>query len=126
MRTLLLAFALASSPLLDGCDSGPGDAAKNWLGLSSATEKVIELLHKGTGWVLGKNQVKIEKNGEIREVEDGYRADFNITVTNGESTFSTTATGVPCDKNGVPTEESVDKLQEAVEDIKDKVKRLQK
>ncbi len=59
-------------------------------------------------------------------MEYGYRADFNITVTNGESTFSTTATAVPCDKNGISTEESVDKLQEAVEDIKDKVKRLQK
>lgn len=123
LASFLSAAVLAVS--LPSCDSSAGEAVKSWVGISSATETIIELIHEGTGWALRKNQVEIERTGDVIADGDGYKAQFEITVSNGDSTFSTTTSDVPCDKDGIPTEDSVTKLQEAVDDIKKKIKTLQ-
>ena len=67
--------------------------------------------------------------GDVRPAAGaGYDhvADFRIAVTKGGSSFETTARDVPCDTDGIPTEQAVTRLREAVEDIKAKIKRLQK
>ncbi len=101
-----------------------------WLGIPSAVNQVIVLLHDGTGWLLNKSQVSVKKASEVRapasDTEDEeWTADFHITVQFGGETFETTAKDVPCDRDGIPTEAAVDRLRAAVEDIKAKMKRLQ-
>jgi hypothetical protein len=69
----------------------------------------------------------VSKVGDLRKtgITAAAVADFKIVVTNGTNTFDTVAKDVPCDSNGIPTEESVDALKAAVENIKAKIKRLQ-
>jgi hypothetical protein len=129
----VLAVCFLNLAFLAGCDGGkssstPRPARTGWLGFSSTAQHIVEWLHEGTGWVLNKSQVSVVKEGEVRAVtgaSHSHVADFKITVTKGNNTFETTARDVPCDKDGIPTEESVTKLREAVEVIKDKIKRLQ-
>lgn len=123
LASILSAVVVVCS--LPSCDSSAGEAAKSWVGISSATETVIELIHEGTGWLLRKHQVEIERTGEVMTEGGDYVSQFEITVTNGDSTFATTISDVPCDKIGIPTKESVSKLQKAVEDIKKKIKDIQ-
>ncbi len=99
----------------------------DWDSIQSAVGFVVENLHYGTGWILNKSQVSVSKVGEVRGTDpDGYVADFRISVSKNENTFDTVAKNVPCDSFGIPTESSVGKLGEAVEDIKAKIKKFQK
>jgi hypothetical protein len=88
---------------------------------------VVEQVNEGTNWILNKGQVSIAKVGDVRAgaTAETFVADFSISVTNGTNSFETTAKGVPCDADGIPTEESITKLREAVEEIKAKIKKLQ-
>jgi hypothetical protein len=110
-----------------GGGSSSGGGGGGWLGIPSACKSVVEWVNEGTNWVLNKNQVSIAKVGEVRPVAstDTFIADFKIAVTNGTNSFETIAKEVSCDKDGIPTENSLTKLREAVEDIKAKIKRLQ-
>ena len=108
--------------------SGPPSIGSSWLGLPSAVNQIIIVLYEGTGWLLNKSEVSVKKVGDIR-AREGRRpqfvADFRISVHLGDETFETTATDIPCDELGIPTEASIDQLREAVESIKTKMKRLQ-
>jgi hypothetical protein len=97
------------------------------MGIPSVTKDVIEWINASTNWVLNKNQVSVSKVSDVRpsSTADSGVADFKIVVTNGLNTFDTVAKDVPCDANGIPTEESVDVMRTAVEDIKSKIRRLQ-
>lgn len=97
------------------------------MGISSAVNQVVIAIHDGTGWLLNKSEVSVKKSGEVRAI-DGQEsvADFQIAVRYGGESFETTAKDVPCDKDGIPTESSIDRIRTAVEDIKAKMKRLQK
>lgn len=113
-----------SSPSLSTAPSKTGD----WLGYASVVDDVVGFVHDGTGWLLNKNQVEVEKQSEIRKSansKEGYIADYSITVSNGDNSFSTVAKDVPCDRDGIPTESSIERIRMAVEDIKAKIKRLQ-
>ena len=129
-RTVLLGTCLFLP--IAGCgDSSGGVAptpAKAWLGIPSAVSHVITFLHDSTGWLLNKSDVSIKLQGEVRELEGAgqFVGDFRIAVKLGEEAFETTATDVPCDDFGIPTEQSVKRLREAVEEIKVKMKQLQK
>jgi hypothetical protein len=116
--------------LLAGCgDKGGGTpsthsngtskagGASSWLGIPSALKYVTEAIHDTTGWVLNKNHVSIVKVSDVRGegTSADYAADFKISVTNGTESFETTAKDMPCDKNGIPVEKSVEELREAVE-----------
>lgn len=137
MWRTLIAVALLSLTCLAGCDNGtaPTPSAKpvtsvprsNWLGLPSAVNQVVHLLHEGTGWILNKSQVDVSKVGGVRKgaKADSHLADFQVKVTKGDQSFETTIRDVPCDGDGIPTEEAVTKLREAVENIKAKIRRLQ-
>jgi hypothetical protein len=116
---------LLAAVLLTGCDGKSGGTA--WLGTASACKQVVEMVNEGTNWVLNKNQVSVVKVSDVRPSSSTGRfvADFKIGVTNGTNSFETVAKEVPCDKDGIPTEESVGRLREAVEEIKAKIKRLQ-
>lgn len=97
-----------------------------WLGIPSAVNQIVVLLHEGTGWLLNKSDVAVKKVSDVEAAaSDTMQADFQITVRIGGETFETTAKDVPCDKDGIPTEAAVDRLRTAVEDIKTKLKRLQ-
>jgi hypothetical protein len=111
--------------LFTGCGGTGGGSG--WLGIPSACKCVAELLNEGTNWVLNKNQVSVVKVGDVRPSSGtaSFIADFKIGVTNGTNSFETVAKNVPCDKDGIPTEDSVTKLREAVREIKAKIKRLQ-
>ena len=61
----------------------------------------------------------------VRQQGEGFVADYRISVEYVDESFATTATEVPCDDLGIPTEESVERLREAVEKIKEKMQRLQ-
>lgn len=104
-----------------------GGSASLWMGIPSVTKDVIEWINASTNWVLNKNQVSVSKVSDVRpgSDDDSTVADFKIVVTNGLNTFDTVAKSVPCDANGIPTEESVDAIRTAVEDIKAKIRRLQ-
>ena len=98
------------------------------MGIPSAVNSVIVFLHEGTGWLLNKSEVSVKKVGDVHESESTDNelvADFQITVEYGGESFETTAKDVPCDVDGIPTEEAVDRLRTAVEGIKAKMKRLQ-
>jgi hypothetical protein len=88
---------------------------------------VLEYVNEGANWVLNKNQVSVVKIGDVRPGSGTglFVADFKIGVTNGTNSFETVAKDVPCDKDGIPTEDSVTRLREAVGEIKAKIKRLQ-
>ncbi len=130
---LLILLALFAHGL--GCDKpitpAAGSSASNpapWLGIPSAVNQVIVLLHEGTGWLLNKSEVAVKKSSEVRASESNSKAcvaDFLISVHFGGETFETTAKDVPCDSDGIPTEAAVDRLRTSVEDIKAKMKRLQ-
>jgi hypothetical protein len=116
-----------------GCDHPVANRAVSnpapWMGIPSAVNQVIVSLHDGTGWLLNKSEVTVKKSGDVRLGETGvqdFLADFLISVHFGGETFETTAKDVPCDKDGIPTEAAVDRLRTSVEDIKSKMKRLQK
>ena len=88
------------------------------------------MIHDGTGWLLNKSEVSVKKVGNIRPTNgnvtsESFLADYQIAVSYGGESFETTATDVPCDRDGIPTEASVERLRVAVEDIKQKMKRLQ-
>ncbi len=97
-----------------------------WMGIPSAINQVVVLLHESTGWLLNKSEVSIKKAGDVRtSADDQSVADFQIAVQFGGESFETTAKDVPCDRDGIPTEAAIDRLRTAVEDIKAKMKRLQ-
>jgi hypothetical protein len=117
---------LLAALLLTGCSENR--VGSGWTGIPSTCKCVAEWVNEGTNWVLNKNQVSVVKVGDVRSVgsTSSFVADFKIGVTNGTNSFETVARDVPCDKDGIPTEDSVTKLREAVESIKSKIKRLQK
>ncbi|MCY2985704.1 MAG: hypothetical protein NTY15_18930 [Planctomycetota bacterium] len=133
LRLQQLTIVLCAIAIFSGCDQPVANKAVSnpapWMGIPSAVNQVIVSLHDGTGWLLNKSEVAVKKSGEVRLVETSEReclADFLISVRFGGETFETTAKDVPCDKDGIPTEAAVDRLRTSVEDIKSKMKRLQK
>jgi len=123
-QNLLLVFSVV---LFSGCGDSGTTINPSWLGIPSTVKFVIEEVNAGTNWILNKDQVNVAKVGDVRSAESDstFLADFQISVTNGTNSFETTAKDVPCDKDGIPTEESITKLREAVEEIKAKIKKLQ-
>lgn len=103
----------------------PNWAERRWKGVVSAKDLVVEWVHDGTGWLLGKDQVDIELDGEVLPYGDGHVACYKIRVSDGDNTFETRTEWADCDPNGVPTEESIDEFRAAIEDIKSKIRRLQ-
>lgn len=88
---------------------------------------MIRGIHNGTGWLLDKDNLKIE-NKVVREDEgspSNYVGDFHISVLHKENSFATTAKDVPCDKNGIPTEDALERLNEAIDEIKSEIRMLQ-
>ncbi len=129
-QVTIVLFAIA---IFSGCDQPVTNKAVSnpapWMGIPSAVNQVIVSLHDGTGWLLNKSEVAVKKSGDVRLGETGDKeclADFLISVRFGGETFETTAKDVPCDKDGIPTEAAVDRLRTSVEDIKSKMKRLQR
>jgi hypothetical protein len=136
LRVLLLAGLALATVAWSGCSGGtpaanaPGanTVPTGWLGIPSAINYIVNGLHEGTGWLLNKSQVSIKKVGDVRTLDtetDAWEADFQIAVQYGNESFETTAKSVPCDQDGIPTEASVDRLKNSVEEIKAKMKRLQ-
>lgn len=127
-QSILLTLAL----VVVGCDSQQPASPVNvvapsgkWLGIPSAVNQVITFVHESTGWLLNKSDVSIEMVDQIRPDAGNFVADYRIAVKYGNESFETTAPNVPCDEMGIPTEESVVQLRDAVEKIKDKMKQLQ-
>ena len=99
--------------------------SKGWLGIPSAVNEVVTMIHDGTGWLINKSDVSIELQGEIVENSGVFTGDYRITVEYGNEKFETVASKVPCDEFGIPTEQSTEKLRGAVEKIKERMKRFQ-
>lgn len=134
----LLAMSIAS---FTGCSSGgtavaPVDAAVaaesggSWWAVVLANVQrtsgsAIEAVHDGTGWVLGKNKVDIEQIGELAEIDGKRLAEFKITVTRSDESFSANIEKIECDELGLPTEQSQEKMNEAVDKIKAMLDKLQ-
>ena len=128
-----LAIFLSAIAFFSGCDQPVANKAVSnpapWMGIPSAVNQVIVSLHDGTGWLLNKSEVTVKKSGDVRLGETEEKeclADFLISVHFSGETFETTAKDVPCDRDGIPTEAAVDRLRISVEDIKSKMKRLQR
>lgn len=133
LRLQQLTILLCAFAVFGGCDAPVTNKAVSnpapWMGIPSAVNQVIVSLHDGTGWLLNKSEVTVKKSGDVRFGETSEKeclADFLISVHVGGETFETTAKDVPCDKDGIPTEAAVDRLRTSVEDIKSKMKRLQR
>ena len=133
MNVKQLAIVVVALVFASGCEK-PIATAPNvtgttvpWMGLSSAVNQVIVFMHDGTGWLLNKSEVAVKKVGDVRPLEDDgeWTADYLISVRFGGETFETTAKDVPCDRDGIPSEASVERLRASVEEIKVKMKRLQ-
>lgn len=103
---------------------------KPWwtLAINKARDAVgygLEVVHDGTGWILGKATVNIEQIGESRDTNDGKLADFRITVTSSDESFTSEINDIQCDEFGIPNDDSQAKFDEAVEKIKQMLAKLQ-
>ena len=85
----------------------------------------LELVHDGSGWMLGKSTVTIEQVGDTREENGEKYADFKITVTSSDETFESTVHNVECDEFGIPSDAQQQKFDEAVDKIKNMLSKLQ-
>ncbi len=108
----------------------PSAAGESWWGLvltqvRSASGNALVTIHDGTGWLLGKNKVDIEQVGDFEEVDDVKFATYRITVSRSDESFSSEIEDIECDELGIPTEQSQEKMEEAVAKIKDMLDRLQ-
>lgn len=131
-RAVIVLVSIIVAGILSSCGSPKlstaTSSAQKLSGYTSVVQNVVELIHDGTGWVLNKNQVKVEQKSPVRVSSissGGYVADYTITVIRGDNSFSSIATDLPCDKGGNLTDVSVDLIREAVEDIKSKIDRFQ-
>jgi len=122
MRSVVYTFAMAAAVAFGSSCNKP--QITPWLGIPSAIATVVEVVHDATGRALGRNDVSVEA-GEVHAAGAGFVADMKLTVSDGDNRFSTTAEDVPCDQDGIPTDESVDKIRQAAEEIKAKIKRFQ-
>lgn len=84
----------------------------------------IEKIHDGTGWMLGKAEVRFERFGDIDETDERI-ANYRIYVSNGDESFETEIKAIACDEFGIPTGDSQAKIDEAVEKIKTMLAKLQ-
>jgi hypothetical protein len=129
-RQRICGIAFLAIVCVGGC-SGESDVVgvpaptAAWAGIPSAVNQVIVAVHDSTGWILNKSQVEIKKSSDVRQSDNGQMADFIIRVKLGNESFETMAKNVPCDSDGIPTEASVDRLRNAVEEIKKKLTRIQ-
>lgn len=110
--------------------SAPAASGNSWWGgvlvnVNRATGQALEVIHDGTGWVLGKNKVEIEQVGEVKEVEGKRLAEFKITVSRSDESFAANIENIECDELGLPTDQSQEKMNEAVEKIKTMLDKLQ-
>ena len=132
----------ASSPSASDSSNQIGDAnsdgdSKRWptsrkpwwtLAIDKARDAVgygLEVVHDGTGWILGKATVNIEQIGDARDTTQGKLADFRITVTSSDESFTSEIKDIPCDELGIPNDDSQAKFDEAVEKIKQMLTKLQ-
>ena len=148
----VVAFAVMTLAILSGCGDGnssaPDPSSEN-SGLNadatpkprppsrkpwwkSAIDKArdavgygLEVVHDGTGWVLGKATVNIEQIGDARDTTNGKLVDFRITVTSSDESFTSEIKDIPCDELGIPNDDSQAKFDEAVEKIKQMLAKLQ-
>jgi hypothetical protein len=135
-RIVMIALLAAGSLGLSGCGgtdqpaAGTAVASQSWwtvvLGqVRAATGGTLEVVHDGTGWMLGKNEVTIDQVGEFEMVQGTRHATYRITVARADESFSSEIAGIECDELGIPTEQSQEKLNEAVTKIKTMLDRLQ-
>lgn len=105
--------------------------AKDWVYkvlkvAASACQWTLESVHDGTGWLLGKAEVSIDQDGELRQSGEGeFVADFIIKVKAGDETFSVTVKDVPCSEMAIPSDGSQEKFNTAVREIKAMLANLQ-
>jgi len=135
LRTLILSIVVLGAISICGCGAERSNNAisssEPWWTLvitkaGDALGGAIEVIHDGSGWMLGKMHIEITKVGESRKAEDGsYVADFSIRVANSDETFTSEIKDVQCDELGVPTKVSQEKFDEAVTRIKEMLGRLQ-
>ncbi|MCA9035893.1 MAG: hypothetical protein KDA91_12235, partial [Planctomycetaceae bacterium] len=85
-----LLFALGALAGLAGCNNQTSPASDKaasspapWLGIPSAVNQIIAMMHDGTGWILNKSEVIVKKSGNVRSSEstsNEWMADFLISV----------------------------------------------
>ena len=132
----ILGACLLATSLMIGCGGGGGNGSgqaqsdSSWWGLVMGQVRVasgnaLESIHDGTGWMLGKNMVKIEQVGEFEELDGKRMATFRVTVSRSDESFSADIEEIECDELGIPTEQSQDKMDEAVQKIKEMLDKLQ-
>ena len=85
----------------------------------------LEAIHDGTGWLLGKNKVEIEQVGDANLVDGKRLAKFEITVARSSESYSAIIDEIECDELGLPTEQSIEKMNEVVTKIKEMLDKLQ-
>lgn len=143
-RTVLVAILCTTlSVTLFGCGSGgptagSGNASASadseggvsWWGIvlsnvQRTTGSALEVIHDGTGWALGKNTIQIEQVGELQEADGKRVAEFRISVSRSDESFAANIENIECDELGLPTEQSQEKMNEAVEKIKTMLDKLQ-
>ncbi len=125
---LLIALAFATLSILSGCRREPENSTpSSWwtLAIRNAAGYGLEVVHDSTGWILGKATVNIEQIGESRNTNDGKLADFRITVTSSDESFTSEIKDLRCDELGIPNDDSQAKFDEAVEKIKKMLTKLQ-
>jgi len=87
--------------------------------VAQSVQVALEYTHDGTGWLLGKNQINIERVGEVRQQSDGtYMADFKISVLTSNESFLSDISNIACDEFGIPSEPSQEKIAEVAGKIK--------
>ena len=110
--------------------TAPLSLGGSWWGgvLTKATRSTglaLEVIHDGTGWLLGKNKVEIEQIGDVEQIDGKRLAKFKITVAQSSESYSANIDQIECDEFGLPTEQSQEKMSEAVEKIKVMLGKLQ-
>jgi hypothetical protein len=122
--TIVLLLLFCTQPGCGILAFGPSPMA--FFGAPMIAGSCLRGLHEGTGWLLNKDDLKFECL-TVRSDEDsetGYAGDFKLNVTHKAISFTTTARDVPCDKDGIPSDEAFERLNGAIDGMKCEIRKL--
>lgn len=132
----LLPIALTMTVLI-GCGQGGGGGGggkggsvevgiviplpQKWV--EEAISRIVAWMEDETGIEIEKGEVKIESLGVRKEPNgDTHISDFKITVNYRKTEFTSTPKNISCSADGIPTDEGNQRIKEAVDEIKRKIR----
>ncbi len=87
--------------------------------------RIVEWVEDGTGIDIEKGDVKVQSLGAKQATTgEAHIGDFKITVNYRRAEFTSTPKDIPCSTDGIPTEEGNQRIKDAVEEIKSRIRAM--